>query len=546
MRGGTRGVWAIAATAVAAAAVSGCAGGGGGGEPDPDGIVRASWSDPQRPIEPGNTNEVQGGKVLSLITRGLTRYDPRTAESVNALAESIETHDSRTWRITVRKGQRFSDGTPVTARSFTDAWNYAAHLKNHQVNAPFFQYVEGYDDVHPADEKSAPKATAMSGLKVTGPLTFEVRLRQRYATWAETLGYAAFAPLPRSFFTDHEGWMKRPVGNGPYKVQEYRRGKAMKLVADPAYRGPDKPRNGGIELRVYTDPGTAYADLQSGSLDVVDDIPAAQLAHAADDLGGRLVSRPAGIIQTVSFPFYDKAWRGRDAAKVRRGISMAIDRDTITEEIFHGTRVPARDWTSPVLGRKGGFDESVCGEVCSYDPEKARRLIEEGGGIPGGKLVLTSNVDTGSHRDWMEAVCHSLDKALGKSNSCVVNPVGTFADYRTQVTDRKMSGPFRAGWQMDYPNIENFLSKLYYTDASSNDGGHSNAEFDRLVDQANAATSAEEAVRTFKAAEKVLAREVPAIPLWYQNGSAGFSERAHDVALDPFSVPVYQDITVTR
>ncbi|MQY13568.1 Oligopeptide-binding protein OppA [Streptomyces sp. RB5] len=544
MRGVTRVVCVVGAGSLLAGC--GVAGGESRGGTDPNGVVRASWSDPQRPIEPGNTNEVQGGKVLGLITRGLTRYDPKTAESVNDLAESIETEDSRVWRIRLREGLRFSDGTPVTARSFTDAWNYTANITNKQVNAPFFQYVEGYADVHPADETARPRAKTMSGLKVTGPRTFEVRLTQRYATWAEGLGYQAFAPLPRLFFEDHAAWLRRPVGNGPYKVESYRRGKAMKLVADPAYRGPDKARNGGVELVVYTDPNTAYADLLAGNLDVADDIPAAQLPNAAADLGDRFVVRPAGIIQTVSFPFYDRAWRGARAAKVRRGISMAIDRDAITKRIFNGTRIPAKDWTSPVLGAKGGYDASVCGEVCSYDPKKARRLIEEGGGLPGGKLVLTSNVDTGSHRDWMDAVCHSVDKALGREHSCVVNPVGTFADYRTQVTDRKMTGPFRAGWQMDYPNIENFLSKLYYTDASSNDGGHSNPEFDRLIDQANAAPSAAAAVAGFKDAERILARDVPAIPLWYQNGSAGFSERVRDVALDPFSVPVYQAITVTR
>ncbi|MFC7219995.1 ABC transporter substrate-binding protein [Streptomyces polyrhachis] len=545
MRGARRTACVVGAAALAVVA-SGCGTGDGGGEADPGGIVRASWSDPQRPIEPGNTNEVQGGKVLSLITRGLVRYDPKTARPVNALAESVETDDSRVWRIRIKPGQRFSDGSPVSARSFTDAWNYTANLKNQQVNAPFFQYVEGYDAVHPADESAKPTAATLSGLKVTGTHSFEVRLKQRYSTWADALGYPAFAPLPRSFFTDHAGWLRKPVGNGPYKIASYRRGRAMELVADPAYQGSDKARNGGVELKVYTDANTAYSDLLAGNLDVADDIPAAQLPHAEQDLQGRFTSRPAGIIQTVSFPFYDRAWRGADAAKVRRGISMAIDRKAITERIFHNTRVPAGDWTSPVLGARGGYDASLCGEVCSYDPKQARRLIEEGGGLPGGRIVLTSNVDTGSHKDWMEAVCHSLDKALGRDNSCVVNPVGTFADFRTQVTDRKLSGPFRTGWQMDYPSIENFLSKLYYTDASSNDGGHSSEEFDRLIDQANAATTNEEAVRRFKAAEKVLARDVPAIPLWYQNGSAGWSQRVHGVALDPFSVPVYQDVTVTK
>lgn len=107
-----------------------------------------------------------------------------------------------------------------------------------------------------------------------------------------------------------------------------------------------------------------------------------------------------------------------------------------------------------------------------------------------------------------------------------------------------MTGPFRAGWQMDYPLIQNFLQPLYYTDASSNDGKFSNRAFDKLVNEANAATDTRRAVATFQDSEKILAQQMPAIPLWYQNGSAGYSDRISNVSLNPFSVPVYNEIKV--
>lgn len=97
---------------------------------------------------------------------------------------------------------------------------------------------------------------------------------------------------------------------------------------------------------------------------------------------------------------------------------------------------------------------------------------------------------------------------------------------------------------MDYPLIQNFLQPLYYTDAPSNDGKYSSEEFDKLVDQANAETDTAKAVSTFQDAEKVLAKDMAVIPLWYQNGSAGYSDRVSDVALNQFSVPVYNEIKV--
>ncbi|WP_351226247.1 ABC transporter substrate-binding protein [Streptomyces sp. NPDC002133] len=528
------------ATVLAATA---CGGGGTGGGGGADGIVSSSWGDPQNPLEPSNTNEVQGGKVLDMIFRGLKRYDPKTGEAQDMLAEKIETSDSTSFTVTVKDGWTFSNGEPVTAKSFVDAWNYGAHLKNNQRNAYFFGYIEGYDQVHP--ESGEPTAATMSGLKVTGPRTFTVKLSQKFSTWPETLGYAAFAPLPKAFFTDHSGWLAKPVGNGPYAVDSYARGSQMSLRRWDQYPGDDKAQNGGIDLKVYTDNNTAYTDLTAGNLDLVDDVPASQLKNVKSDLGDRYINTPAGIIQTLAFPYYDPAWNKPGQEKVRTGLSMAINRDQITDTIFRRTRTPAKDWTSPVLGADGGFDESLCGDACTYNPAEAKKLITEGGGLPGGQVKITYNADAGSHKEWVDAVCNSINNALGNDKACVGNPVGTFADFRNQITQSKLTGPFRAGWQMDYPLIQNFLQPLYYTNASSNDGKWSNEEFDRLVDEANAESDTAKAIDTFKQAEGVVRDQMAAIPLWYQNGSAGYSDRISNVALNQFSVPVYNEIKVS-
>ncbi|MFI8295785.1 ABC transporter substrate-binding protein [Streptomyces nigra] len=539
MRAARHARWAAAAMVVALATTA-CGGGADAGEGGA--VLSSSWTDPQNPLEPANTNEVQGGKVLSMIFRGLKQYDPKTGEAKNMVAERIETTDSQHFTVALKDGWTFSDGEKVTAKSFVDAWNYGASLENNQKNAYFFSYIEGYDQVHP--EQGRQRAKTMSGLKVVDERTFTVTLSQKFSGFPDTLGYNAFVPLPRSFYEDHAGWLAKPVGNGPYTVQSYTRGSEMRLVRWDAYAGPDAARNDGVTLKVYTDNNTAYTDLMAGNLDLVDDVPAQQLKNVRADLDGRYLNTPAGIIQTLSFPHYDKRWTGPGADKVRKGLSRAIDREQITRTIFQGTRTPATDWTSPVLGAEGGYKAGLCGEWCAYDAAAARKLIEEGGGLPGGQVKITYNADTGSHKLWVDAVCNSINNALNDDKACVGNPMGTFADFRSKSTTQKIAGPFRAGWQMDYPLTQNFLQPLYYTNASSNDGKWSNKEFDRLVDRANAETDPAKAVRLFQQAEEVVRDEMAAIPLWYQNGSAGWSERLSDVTLNPFSVPVYEQIKV--
>jgi oligopeptide transport system substrate-binding protein len=544
MRGATHAKWAAGAAAVALAATA-CGGGGsdnGGGSGDSGGVLSSSWGDPQNPLEPANTNEVQGGKVLDMIFRGLKRYDPKTGAAKDMLAQKIDTTDSTNFTVTVKSGWKFSNGEPVTAKSFVDAWNYGASLKNNQKNAYFFGYIEGYDKVHPDSGKQT--ADTLSGLKVTGTNTFTIKLSQKFSTFPDTLGYVAFAPLPQAFFSDHSSWIAKPIGNGPYTVQSYTKGSKMSLRKWDAYPGTDKAQNGGVDLKVYTDNNTAYTDLIAGNLDLVDDVPAAQLKNVKSDLGGRYLNTPAGIIQTLAFPFYDTNWNKSGSQKVRTGLSMAINRKQITDTIFQKTRTPASDWTSPVLGTKGGFQDGLCGSACDYNPSEAKKMVQEGGGLPGGQVKISYNADTGSHKEWVDAVCNSINNALGNDKACVGNPVGTFADFRNKITAKKMSGPFRAGWQMDYPLIQNFLQPLYYTNASSNDGHWSNKDFDSLVNQANGETDTTKAISLFQSAEKVVRDNMAAIPLWYQNGSAGWSDRLSNVALNPFSVPVYNEIKV--
>lgn len=543
MRGATHARWAACAVAVALAATA-CGGGddSGGGGGGADGIVSSSWGDPQNPLEPANTNEVQGGKVLSMLFRGLVRYNPETGAAENEIAEKIESTDSQNFTITIKDNWTFSNGEKVTAQSFVDAWNYGAALKNNQKNAYFFAYIDGYDKAHPESGKAS--TDTLSGLKVVNATTFTAKLSQKFSLWPDTLGYAAFVPLPKTFYSDHDAWLSKPVGNGPYTVDSYAKGSSMNLRRWDDYPGTDKAQNGGIDLKVYTDNNTAYTDLTAGNLDLVDDVPASQLKNVEADLGDRYINTPAGIIQTLSFPFYVKAWNTPDAVKVRQGLSMAINREQITDQIFQKTRTPASDWTSPVLGEEGGFKEGLCGSPCEYDKAEAKKLIEDGGGIPGGQLKISYNADTGSHKEWVDAVCNSINNVMGNNKACVGSPVGTFADFRSQVSTQKLTGAWRAGWQMDYPLIQNFLQPLYYTNAPSNDGKWSNKEFDGLVNKANAEEDKATAISTFQDAEKILAEQMPVIPLWYQNGSAGYSDRVENVSLNVFSVPVYDQIKV--
>ena len=109
------------------------------------------------------------GRIMDMIFTGLVSYDA-DGKVVNEIAESIETEDSQNYTIKIKEGQTFSDGSPVTAASFVDAWNFGAAAKNAQLNSYFFESIKGYDEVIKKDAKT----DEMEGLKVVDDHTVTV------------------------------------------------------------------------------------------------------------------------------------------------------------------------------------------------------------------------------------------------------------------------------------------------------------------------------------------------------------------------------------
>ncbi|WP_216853107.1 peptide ABC transporter substrate-binding protein [Phytoactinopolyspora halotolerans] len=491
---------------------------------------------PENPLVPSMTMESCGGQVVDQLFSKLVRYDPDTAEPEYEIAESIESTDNQTWTVTLEDGWTFHNGDPITAQSFVDAWNWAAYAPNGSPNSHFFRRIEGYQDLQPEGENGSGEraitpdmvaSTEMSGLRIVDELTFTVTLSQPEASFPKRVGYAAFAPLPDEFYEDPERFGENPIGSGPFEFVEWIRNSEIKLRRYDGYQGDTEPQIDEVTFRIYQDEGAAYSDLQADNLDLVPQLPTSALADDAyrDDLGERYVEKEALAVSTISFPpeSVDDSYAD---PRLRQAISMAIDRETITESIFHGSREPATGWVAPGVA---GYEPGVCGDNCTYDPERARELFDEAGGYDG-TMTLSYNSD-GDNKPWVDAVCNSIKNTLGVD--CVGVPVADFSTFRSQINNREMTGMFRNLWQADYPSIESFLAEVYVTGASGNDTGYSNPEFDELIKDA-ASLPEEQAMAAYHEAESLLVDDMPSVPLWYTTTIAGYSTKVDNVKITPF------------
>jgi oligopeptide transport system substrate-binding protein len=530
------GVVAIALAAAGALTLSGCTSGdasSSAGAGDSTAVVTTNGSEPQNPLVPTNTNETGGGKILDAIFAGLIYYDASGAP-VNDVAESIETDDAQNYTIKIKADQKFTNGEPVTANSFVDAWNYGALLSNEQLSSYFFESIEGFS----YDEDSE-----LTGLEVVDDTTFTVKLKQPESDFPLRLGYSAFFPLPESAFEDMEAFGENPVGNGPYMLDgegAWKHNEKIDLVVNPDYDGPRKAANGGLDIVFYATQEAAYADLQGGNLDVLDAIPDGALSTFQDEFGDRSVTQAAAIFQSFTIPDRLAHFGGEEGKLRRAAISKAIDREEITDVIFSGTRTPAHDFTSPVID---GYSEDIPGsEVLDFDADEAKKLWAEADAISpwDGTFQIAYNAD-GGHQAWVDAVANQLKNNLGIDASGA--PYPTFAEARTAITDRTIQTAFRTGWQADYPALFNFLGPIYATGAGSNDGDYSNAEFDALLKEGLAETDIDAANEKFQQAQEILFQDLPAIPLWYSTVNGAWSESVENVQFDWHSVPLYYEVT---
>lgn len=504
-------------------------------------IITVSNSEPQNELVPGNINENAGARPAMLVNSTLVTFDEKD-NPVNEDAESITPNaDATQYTVKVKKGKKFSDGTPITAESFVKAWSFVANAKNAQKCASFFQTIKGYADLQKDGTKGDEQ---LSGLKVVDENTFTVDLEQPDSVFPIKVGYLAFAPLPESFYKDPKAYGEKPVSSGPYLFKSWDHNKQIEVVKNPDYNGPRKAQNDGVTFKVYTDGNAAYRDVQAGNLDMTDNIPDTQTKTFQKDTTVRAYNRPGSVIQQFtipsSLPHFDVK---TEEGKLRRqAISMAIDRKVIINKILNGTASPANEFTSPLTP---GYKADLKGhENVEFNAKKAKELWAKADKISkyDGSLTFSYNAD-GNAKSVFDAVVNSLKNNLGIKAE--TTPIPTFQEFRNACAKRQIKGAWRAGWMPDYPSAENYLTQEFASVAAdgngSNEGDYKNPKFDDLLKKAASAKPGE-AIKLYQQANEILLEDLPSVPLFYSNAKAVMVPTLKGFTMDWQNMPLYYQL----
>ena len=511
---------------------------GCGGAPEaPQNLITVNATEPQNGLVPTNTDNDQGGRIVDRLFAGLMSYDASGAPQLE-VAKAIDTVDNINFRITLNPGWKFTDGTPVTAASFVDAWNYGALSTNAQAQRGIFSPIDGYDEV----AAPIPSAQTMSGLQVVSDTEFTVQLKAPTIDFVQRLGFTPFYPLPKAAYGDMAAFGRHPIGNGPYRLAPgapWQQNVHLDLVPNPDYRGNRPAKNSGLKFVFYPDLDKAYADLLAGKLDVLDSLPPSALPTYRKDLGDRAMTAPTAQNQTLDTPLRLPHFAGEEGRLRRLALSAAIDRRQICDQVFLATRSPARDFTASSLP---GFDPDVPGsDALNFDPDQAQDLWAQADDISpwSGQYVIGYNAD-GGHQGWVDAVAKSISDTLGID--AVGAPQPTLTQIRAQITDRSIQTAFRAGWRGHYPSMLSFLEPTFVTGAAANAVGFSDRGFDGKLTVAQAAPDLAQSYALTNAAQQLLFDDMPVVPLWDYVTVAGRSAAVTDVKITWNGLPAYEQI----
>lgn len=483
-------------------------------------------------LDPALNSAVDGANTIITIFEPLLLIDENN-DVIPGQAESYDvSEDGLTWTFHMRDGLKWSDGSDLTAKDFEYSFK---RMADPNTAAPYAEtavgMIAGFDEAQgnpdaDGNPTTDPNPDALQVVASEDGKTLTVTLSYPCSYFDKLAAFAALSPVQEATVeANGDGWCTSPdtfVCNGPYMITDWTPSERIVLSKNPNYVGgwdSSKIVSDTITLLLLEDSSASYAAYNSGEAQLVKDVPTDEIPSLtkAEDGGDFYVD---SILGTYYISLNDQREPFTDV-RVRKALSLAIDRDYVANVIMQGTYSPAYNMVGPGIvdaeegtmfidNANGG--EPYIGEDYEADLEEAKSLLAEAG-YPNGEgfpTITYSANDAGYHIP----VAEYLQQAWGELGITMnIDKVdwASFLPLR-RAGDYDIS---RNGWVMDYNDASNML-ELFTTGNGNNDGKYSNPEFDAAIEASKVADKTVHYEQLHKA-EDILMEDMGCIPVAYYN-----------------------------
>lgn len=466
-------------------------------------------------IDPALNSAVDGGNMILHTFECLLTVD-QDGKLAPGQAESWETsEDGLTWTFHLRDGLKWSDGSALTANDFVYSWR---RVCDPMVAAPYAEMVlgmvEGYADAIGGNLEAL-------GVEATDDSTFVVHLSQPCPYFGSLAAFATLSPVQQATIdANGDGWAVNAdtyITNGCFYISDWVPGSYIMCTKNPNYWNADAIKLDGIKFNLIEDPNASYSAYQTGEVLFIKDVPTEEIPSLEGNeefyvdpiIGTYYLS-----LNTQREPFNDP--------KVRKALSLAIDREYVANTLMQGTYSPASNFMGPgwidtdgsqFIDNANGGQPYIDTTNHEANVEEAKRLLEEAG-YPGGEgfpAITYSTNDAGYHK----VVAEYLQQAWAEIGVQLQVDIVEWASF----TPMRRNGDYdasRNGWVGDYSDPSNMLDLLYSSNGN-NDGKFNNAEYDAAMNTSRTTLDAAERSAALHKAEDILMNEAACIPVAYYN-----------------------------
>ncbi len=460
-------------------------------------------------LDPHIITSNQDFNIVMALFEGLVQYDVKTSDPVPAVAEKWETSaDGLTWTFHLRSNAKWSNGDPVTAGDFVYAYR--------RILSPALAAEYAYF-LHPLKNGRAFNSGEIKdpneiGVRAPDDRTLVLTLDHPVPYLLKMMCHSAWYPLHRASLEkfgkmDQRGtaWTRpgNMVSNGYFTLTEWKPHQNIRLTKSATYWDRDQVKLKEVYFYPIESEDAEERTFRAGQLHVTSTMPISKIAVYEKEKSP--FYNPSIYLGTYVYRFNVTKPPLNDP-RVRRALAMAIDREAIVRDVSRGHQTPAGNFCPPDLG---GFTAK---SQVPQDFAAAKKLLAEAGfpegkGFP--KLDILFNTNEG-HRQIAEAIQQMWKRNLGIDIG-LYNQEGKVWNDSMRALNYQIA---RFAWIGDYMDPSTFLD-IMAGDSGNNQTGWKNAEYDRLIAEANRTSDQARRYELYQRCEQILAEECPLAPIYY-------------------------------
>jgi len=465
-------------------------------------------------LDPAMIVDVAGGTVSAKIFNGLVRFD-EDSKIIPDLAESLSiSKDGKVYTFKLRQGVRFHNGRELRADDVKYSFERVLNPGTKSSRTWLFDRISGAREFMDGTEAH------VHGIKALDEYTVEIEIKEPFGPFLSLLAMPPAYIVPEEEVEvkvegkeDRKDFSSHPIGTGPFKIKEWKRGRELILSANDDYF-LKIPKIRGVIYRIIPEELTAIAEFESGNLDVMG-VPSTEFRRYSESPRWRgLIQKSHGLntfylgLNCQKPPFNDR--------RVRLAMNYAIDRERILKTMLEGRGELASGPIPPFLkpstlalrereGVRVGY---------RYDPDKARSILREAGLENGFEFRIYQAPDQDTV-DIMEVVQQYL-KDVGIKAEIVQLEWSAFKE----AINKGEADSFWLSWKADYPDPENFLFPVFHSSnwgSAGNRARFKDPEIDRLIEDAQREPEENKRLYYYSEAERRVTEEAPWVFFWHKN-----------------------------